>query len=717
VSEGGVARLSPVTARQPGDPEKIGPYAILGRLGAGGMGTVYLARFVHAGPGAPLVAVKVVHGELSRDPEFRARFRDEVAAAQRVAPFCTARLLDADPNATPPYLVTEYVDGLPLGRVVADRGELDSSTLHGVALGVAAALTAIHGAGLVHRDLKPANVLLSLSGPRVIDFGIARATNAAAGLTMAGTVLGTPGWMAPEQFSSGAVGTAADVFSWGSLVAFAATGRPPWGDEGPPASFAYRIIHAEPDVTGLSGTLRTLVLAALRKTPTDRPTARDLVLALLGASPDHPGGAPRSAIENPTAAATAAATQLLASSTMLPRARGGLPIVPPRTPVPGTPAVAASGAAGGMAARGLAGGGAAGGGAGGVAARGLAGGGAAGGVAARGLAGGGAAGSGGGGVAARGGAAGSGAGGLAAPGLAAAGSARPPAPPTPRPAAGKLGSLRPRTPAPGTPVPPPGKLPPTRALTRPVPDPRGPASRLSGAAGRLPGGVGRVPRSGSPGTGPTAGHPPGWQPPRHPPGGYAPVPRLRVRKWYRKKRYMIGLGLLALILIAAALRDDSGAAGHRSGSASTNSGRGPTVAGKPAVAPAEGLNVPVRDGKLEFTVRSWQCGVPKLGTGRLKRSASGQFCLADVQARNIGNATRTLAEWYEKVVDADGAAHAADLGARFFLPKQTLWNAVGPGGTVRGTIAFDIPTGARPSHLELHDGPVSGGVEVPLPSG
>jgi hypothetical protein len=667
VSEGGVARLSPVTARQPGDPEKIGPYAILGRLGAGGMGTVYLARFLHATPGAPLVAVKVVHGELSRDPEFRARFRDEVAAAQRVAPFCTARLLDADPNATPPYLVTEYVDGLPLGRVVADRGALDSSTMHGVALGVAAALTAIHGAGLVHRDLKPANVLLSLSGPRVIDFGIARATNASAGLTMAGTVLGTPGWMAPEQFSGGVVTTAADVFSWGSLVAFAATGRPPWGDEGPPASFAYRIIHAEPDVSGLSGTLRTLVLAAVRKTAAERPTARDLVLALLGAAPDHPGGAPRAAIENPTAAATAAATRLLAASTMLPRAGNGrgLPIVPPRTPVPGTP-VPGTPAAGAVPA--------------------------------------------------------------AAPGIPTPRPADPAAgsrPPAPRPAAGKLGSLGPRTPPPGTPAQ--GGLPPTRSLTRPAPAPR-PAGggRIADAAGRLPGGVGRAPRSGSARPGGTTGpggaaggrSTPGWQPPRRPPGGYAPVPKLRVRRWYRKKRYLVGLGLLVLILIAVALRDDSGAAGHRPGSASTGpgSGSGPEVTDRPAAAPpAHGLNVPVRDGKLEFTVRSWKCGVNKLGSGRLKRSASGQYCLADVQARNVGNASRTLAEWYEKVVDANGDTHGADFGARFFLPRQTLWDAVDPGGTVHGTLAFDIPPDARPSRLELHDGPVSGGVSVPLP--
>jgi len=230
-----------------------------------------------------LAAVKVVHRDLAADPAFRARFADEVAAARRVAPFCTARVLDADPAADPPYLATEYIDGVPLGQAVAEGGPLDESTLHGVALGVAAALAAIHSAGVVHRDLKPGNVLLSRSGPRVIDFGIARAMDLAASHTMAGTVLGTPGWMAPEQFSGGPVGPAADVFSWASLVGYAATGRNPWGDEGPPAALAYRIIHRQPDLTGLRGPLRGLVEAALCKDPAHRPAARDLVLALLGA--------------------------------------------------------------------------------------------------------------------------------------------------------------------------------------------------------------------------------------------------------------------------------------------------------------------------------------------------------------------------------------------------------------------------------------------------
>ena len=221
----GSPRLGAVTPLEPGDPRTIGRYGLTGRLGTGGMGTVYLGRAL---AGGPPVAVKVVHAELAADPEFRARFADEVAAARRVAPFCTARVLDADPAARAPYLVTEFVDGVPLSVAVSDGGPLDESTLHGVALGVAAALSAVHAAGVVHRDLKPANVLLSLSGPRVIDFGIARALDVARRHTQAGMLVGTPGWMAPEQFRGGTVGPAADVFSWGSLVAYAATGHNPW---------------------------------------------------------------------------------------------------------------------------------------------------------------------------------------------------------------------------------------------------------------------------------------------------------------------------------------------------------------------------------------------------------------------------------------------------------------------------------------------------------
>src|SRR6266540_1850142 len=209
-----------------GDPAAIGPYRVLGRLGAGGMGTVYLAQ----SPAGARVAIKIIRPELAGDAAFLDRFRREVAAARRVAGFCTARVLDANLDGSAPYLVTEYVDGVRLDLVVERDGPLAASNLEGLAVGVAAACAAIHAAEVVHRDLKPGNVLLSYFGPRVIDFGIARALDdGSASLTRAGTVMGTPAWMAPEQFGSAPVTTAADIFAWGGLVAYAGTGRLAFG--------------------------------------------------------------------------------------------------------------------------------------------------------------------------------------------------------------------------------------------------------------------------------------------------------------------------------------------------------------------------------------------------------------------------------------------------------------------------------------------------------
>jgi serine/threonine protein kinase len=265
--------LAPLAA---GDPPRIGGYELVARLGVGGMGTVYLGR-----DGNDFVAVKVIRPELALDSSFRGRFRDEAAAARRVAAFCTAQVLDADPDADPPFIVTEYIDGVPLDHVVRTKGPLPPSTLHGVGVGVATALAAIHAAGLVHRDLKPSNVLLSLSGPRVIDFGIARSLIAPSGHTMAGVVLGTPGWMAPEQLRGGPVGPAADVFAWGCLVVYAATGHNPWGD-GAPTTIAHAVLHEPPDLAGVPNSLRPFVEEALRPAPERRPAARDLVLRQLG---------------------------------------------------------------------------------------------------------------------------------------------------------------------------------------------------------------------------------------------------------------------------------------------------------------------------------------------------------------------------------------------------------------------------------------------------
>ena len=202
------------------DPRSVGRYQLLGRLGAGGMGTVYLGR----GGDGRLVAVKVIQAALADDRDFRARFRSEVNRARQVPPFCTAEVLDADVDGDQPYLVVEYVDGPNLTEVVRENGPLAAGALQSVALGVANALVAIHSAGVIHRDLKPQNVLFSLGNPKVIDFGIARAFEATSRHTRTGEMVGTVAYMAPERLEGvdREVGYPADIFSWAVVVAFAA---------------------------------------------------------------------------------------------------------------------------------------------------------------------------------------------------------------------------------------------------------------------------------------------------------------------------------------------------------------------------------------------------------------------------------------------------------------------------------------------------------------
>ncbi|QBI55841.1 serine/threonine-protein kinase [Streptomonospora litoralis] len=282
-SDGLPKNLEPLAA---GDPATIGPYVLAGRLGSGGMGTVYLGRTPEKGA---QVAIKVIRPELAFDEATRARFRDEMENARRVASFCTAKVLDHGTFEGRPYMVTEYIAGTALAEHISEHGALDSSTLHGFALGVAAALAAIHRTGLVHRDLKPANVLLSLSGPRVIDFGIARAMNTSTNHTQTGIVMGSPGWMAPEQLLEEKVTTSADIFAWGCLVAFAGSGIHPFGN-GDAMTLGKRVLFAEPQIGSLDSPLDRLVAQALAKEPEHRPKAQDLLLELAGGEETSSGG-------------------------------------------------------------------------------------------------------------------------------------------------------------------------------------------------------------------------------------------------------------------------------------------------------------------------------------------------------------------------------------------------------------------------------------------
>ncbi len=257
------------------EPAAVGPYRLLGRLGSGGMGRVYLGRSA----GGRTVAVKIVHPHFALDEEFRARFRREVEAARRVGGAWTAPVLDADPEAAVPWVATAYAAGPSLAAAVADHGPLPAHTVRALGAGLAEALAAVHELGLVHRDVKPSNILLTLDGPLLIDFGIARATDGTASLTATGVSVGSPGYMSPEQILGKGVTGAADVFSFGAVLAYAATGEPPFpGDSS--AALLYKVVHEEPELGHLTGELREVAAACLAKDQTGRPAPAELARRL-----------------------------------------------------------------------------------------------------------------------------------------------------------------------------------------------------------------------------------------------------------------------------------------------------------------------------------------------------------------------------------------------------------------------------------------------------
>ena len=271
-----------VDALQPDDPQWVGRYRLLKRLGTGGMGRVYLGQ----SPGGRLVAVKLIRPELADDPGFRRRFADEVNAARRVSGIFTAPVVDADPDGRQPWLVTAYVAGPSLADAVEAQGPMPVESVLTLAAGLAEGLGAVHAAGVVHRDLKPSNVLLASDGPRIIDFGISRATDSAWLTNAGGVVVGSPGFMSPEQAEGRHVGPATDIFSLGGVLAYAATGLAPFG-AGSASALLYRVVYGTAATGHVPPPLRRLVERCLAKDPADRPSTEELLAELGYAEPSE----------------------------------------------------------------------------------------------------------------------------------------------------------------------------------------------------------------------------------------------------------------------------------------------------------------------------------------------------------------------------------------------------------------------------------------------
>ena len=270
---------------EPGDPVRLGRFELLGRLGEGGQGVVYLGRGTN--PGEERVAVKVLRSTV--DANVLERLARELDAIHQVQPFVTAGVIEASAEGDRRYVVSEFIDGPSLQERVDERGPLPAGDLQRLAVGTATALTAIHGAGVVHRDFKPANVLLGPDGPRVVDFGIARLTDAA---TITSGLIGTPSYVAPEQLAGRRPTSAVDIFAWALTMIYAATGRLAFGADSVPAVM-HRIMYEEPDVSGLPPSLRTVVLECLDKDPDRRPSARDLLLRLVDPTAARAAAGPR----------------------------------------------------------------------------------------------------------------------------------------------------------------------------------------------------------------------------------------------------------------------------------------------------------------------------------------------------------------------------------------------------------------------------------------
>jgi outer membrane protein assembly factor BamB/predicted Ser/Thr protein kinase len=270
--------MAGVAPLRPGDPRGLAGYRVVGRLGEGGQGSVFLAH----GPGGERAAIKLLHARFGADPTARARFDREVRAARRVPGFCTARVLTADLEGDLPYVVSEFIDGPSLREYLVRRGPLDDGALERLAIGTLTALTAIHQAGIVHRDFKPGNVLMSAEGPRVVDFGIARVLDATSTLTS--QAIGTPAYMAPEQFDGRPVTPATDLFAWAATMVHAATGRPPFAADSVAAVVA-AVLDGEPGLDGLTGPMRPVIASCLAKDAHVRPGAAELLSRLLADLP------------------------------------------------------------------------------------------------------------------------------------------------------------------------------------------------------------------------------------------------------------------------------------------------------------------------------------------------------------------------------------------------------------------------------------------------